>query len=129
MAQHGTRAQYKRCRDSPNGGPCGPCRSANNAYERERKQKRLASVPTPAAPTIGPVEQGVIDLLARFPDAVDRRPDLAASARAMARIQDSPAGAQAPNAARQMHLTLAELLKGTQRHHKLASIRRMTRHP
>lgn len=143
MARHGTRTRFNQgCTDGAEGTACDPCRQANNEYFKKRNQQKnaeklgIAGVTTlttaaeapveqPAAP--GPVEQGVIDALAKVPAAVEARPDMAASARAMARIQDNPLfTAQATNAARQLRDLMADLMKGSAKKRKLAAVRQMT---
>lgn len=145
MAEHGTRTRFsKGCTDGPEGTACDPCRQANNDYFKKRalvkKAEKIAGVTTlttrvggddlngrPRADEFGPVELGVITSLAKVPAAVEARPDLAASARAMARIQDSALTvAQATNAARQMREIMADLMKGSAKKRKLASVRQMT---
>src|SRR5437899_155833 len=110
-ARHGTRSRYvSGCTDGPDGKHCELCKLAEANYQKKRRRGIVGNVipmtMLPVAPTntkvggddlngrpqpydIGPVEQGVIDVLAKFPAAGEARPDLAASARAMARIQDS----------------------------------------
>lgn len=143
MARHGTRTRFNQgCDEGPEGTACEPCRQANNDYFKKRAQDKKAEklgiagvtklttaasnpVDQPAAP--GPVEQGVIDALAKVPAAVEARPDMAASARAMAKIQDNPLTvAQATNAARQLREIMTDLMKGSTKKRKLAAVRQMT---
>lgn len=143
MARHGTRTRFNQgCTDGPEGTACEPCRKANNDYFKKRAQAKKAEqlgiadvttlttaaeapVDQPAKP--GPVEQGVIDALAKVPAAVDARPDLAASALAMARIQDNPLfTAQATNAAARQLTIMGDLMKGSTKKRKLAAVRQMT---
>lgn len=145
-ARHGTRSKYVAgCR-------CDPCCIAEANYQKKRRQNKKAAAvsnvvtlntgmsqrvggddlngrtePIPGVEVIGPVEQGVIDALAKVPAAVTARPDLAASARAMARIQDNPVTvAQATNAAARMLTIMEQLMKGSQKKRKLASVRNIT---
>lgn len=138
MASHGTRARFNQgCTDGPEGMACDPCRQANNEYFKKRYQKKnaekitklstAADAPVDQPREPGPVEQGVIDALAKVPAAVEARPDLAASAIAMARIQDNPLfTAQATNAAARMLTIMEQMMKGSQRRRKLAAVRQMT---
>lgn len=142
MANHGTRTRFNQgCTDGPEGTACDKCRQANNDYFKKRAQDKKAKelgiapvtsigaaqtpVDQPRIP--GPVEQGVIDALAKVPAAVEARPDMAASALAMARIQDNPLTvAQATNAARQLRELMGDLMKGSAKKRKLAAVRNMT---
>jgi hypothetical protein len=145
MANHGTRTRFNQgCTDGPEGTACDPCRLANNDYFKKRAQDKKAqklgvdpatvtSLPGADQPKVdqpfipGPVEQGVIDALAKVPAAVEARPDLAASAKAMARIQDNPLTvAQATNAAARQYQIMTDLMKGSQKKRKLAAVRQMT---
>lgn len=143
MARHGTRTRFNQgCDEGPEGTACDACRQANNDYFKKRAQDKKAQalgvagvtklttaasapVDQPAVP--GPVEQGVIDALAKVPAAVEARPDLAASARAMAKIQDNPLTvAQATNAAARQITIMEQLMKGSTKKRKLAAVRQMT---
>lgn len=135
MADHGTRTRYNQgCTDGPDGGACDPCVLANRdyfkKYQHTKKSKdaaeKLKAVPEPSAPELGPVEAAVVKTLEGIPNA-EKRPDLVQSARAMARIQDNPIYvAQWTNAAKQQREIVAELLKGTERKGRLATVRQMT---
>lgn len=139
MAEHGTRTRFnKGCTDGPDGTACDPCKKANREYFKQygqnKKAKNIGTVTnlpsanqTDPAGVIGPCEQAVIDALQGVP-AAERRPDLVASARAMARLQDNPLfAAQQTAAARQQREIMAELMKGTERKGRLAAVRQMSK--
>ena len=136
MAEHGTRTRFnKGCTDGPDGTACDPCKKANRdyfkQYGQDKKAKSIGTVTNlPSAQAdnvIGPCEQAVIDALQGVP-AAEKRPDLVASARAMARLQDNPLfAAQQTAAARQQREIMAELMKGTERKGRLAAVRQMSK--
>lgn len=135
MADHGTRTRYNQgCSDGVDGGACEPCVKANRDYYKGYTQKRkgkgdaaakLAAAPEPTDEP-GPMEQAVLDVVETLPMA-QRRPDLVAAAKAMARILDNPLYvAQQTNALKQYRDTMDQLMKGSERKGKLASVRAMT---
>lgn len=134
-ARHGTRTRFNAgCTDGPDGTACDLCKQANRDYFKKRQQDKNAEkagldkpADKPAPRLIGPIEQGVIDLMAMNPKAVEARPDLAEAAKAMARLQDNLLyAAQATNANAKMRETITELLRGTAKKGKLASVSQMT---
>ena len=141
MADHGTRTRYNEgCTDGPEGKACDPCRKANRdyfkKYGQDKKSEKIGTVTklkpakeagnTPAEWPIGPTEQGVIAVLTNVP-AAEKRPDLVASARAMARLQDNPLyAAQQTAAAKQLQLIMDQLLKGSEKKGRLAAVRQMS---
>lgn len=132
-ARHGTRSKYNEgCR-------CDKCNLAESDYKKKRylndKGKKLGTVtkltnaadePVTQPPPMGPTELGVMAALEAAPALAAARPDLVASARAMARIQDNALHvAQQTNAAARMLDIMDRLLKGTQKKRKLAAVRNM----
>lgn len=136
-AKHGTRSRFNQgCTDGVDGGSCDPCKQANNEYFKQRHQdknaEKLADVTpingaTPVVADIGTAEQAVIDTLSGNANAL-KRPDLVASARAMARLLDKELfAAQQTAAAKQLREIMAELLKGSEKKGRLAAVRQMSR--
>lgn len=140
MAEHGTRTRFNQgCTDGPDGTACDPCKKANRdyfkKYGQDKKAKNIGTVTnlpsasgqTDPAGVVGPCEQAVMDTLSGVP-AAEKRPDLVASARAMARLQDNPLyAAQQTAASKQLQALMAELMKGTERKGRLAAVRQMSR--
>ena len=119
---------------------CEVCKAAQSKYRRDRRQKGnaekvaprvIASVPDLPAPPAPGGEGSVLDAvneeLGKLTTTAER-PGLAAAARAMARVLDSPeALPQHPSAAGKLAELLAVLGKGgRQRKGKLAAVREMT---
>ena len=138
MADHGTRTRYNQgCTDGPEGTACDPCKLANRdyfkKYGQDKKAEQLATVTDIAAASaaavelIGPAEQAVVNTLAGLPTA-DKRPDLVASARAMARLLDNPLyAAQQTAAAKELRSVMDQLLKGSEKKGRLAAVRQLSR--
>jgi len=135
MAEHGTRTRFNQgCTDGPDGSACDPCKRANRDYfkkygqDKKAKNGTVTNLPSANATlAIGPCEQAVIDTLQGVP-AAEKRPDLVASARAMARLQDNPLyAAQQTAASKQLQALMAELMKGTERKGRLAAVRQMSK--
>lgn len=140
MANHGTRTRFNQgCTDGADGSACDPCKKANRdyfkKYGQDKKAEKLGTVTNlPSAksdkeplPEIGPCEAAVIKTLEGVPAAANR-PDLVASARAMAKLQDNPLyAAQQTAASKQLQALMTELMKGTERKGRLATVRQMSR--
>lgn len=139
MANHGTRTRFNQgCTEGPEGTACDPCKKANRdyfkKYGQDKKAEQLGTVTKLTTadnkpveqPVIGPVEAGVIATLDGLPSAA-KRPDLVASARSMARLQDNPIhAAQQVGAAKAQKEIMDQLLKGSEKKSRLASVRSMT---
>jgi hypothetical protein len=130
--KHGTDRRYS------DGCRCDECREAHKLKAREYRDGKRGGLTRPALLTAvmsmessnpGPVELAVESELAGLTGA-QKRPGLAQTALALARLMDGPAVTSKPAAAQRLVDILNALSKGSsQRRRKLAVVKSMTTSP